>query len=80
LERIKIFHTTTHGINRVFERGLSLEAMKNVVNYHDKKQQQCRGKHKGHVYKFEKTEDSKTLVVIAEIKKTEAWLISGWLK
>ena len=54
--------------------------MKDVVNYHDKKQQQCRGKHKGHVYKFEKTVDIKTLVVIAEINKTEAWLISGWFK
>jgi len=50
------------------------------VNYPDKKQQQHKGKHNGFVNKFEKTVDGKTLVVIAETKKTEAWLISGWFK
>ena len=77
--RITTWHTTAHGLNRVFQRGLVLDDMKAVVNSPDRKQQQRKGRHGGFVYLFEKEVDSKTLSVVAEIKKSEAWLISGWL-
>jgi len=50
--------------------------MEDVVNYHDKKIQQYKGNHGGFVYRFEKTVNGRKLAVIAEVKKTEAWLIS----
>lgn len=52
--------------------------MQDVVKYPDKKNQQIRGSNGGFVYKFSKTIDGKTLVVIAEVKKSECWLISGF--
>ncbi len=54
--------------------------MKDVIKYHDKKTQQYRGKHGGSVYRFSKKIDGKTFDVIAEIKKSDAWLISAWLR
>lgn len=62
--------------NRRNERGVSIQAMKDVVNYHDKVKQQYKGKHGRIVHRFSKTVDHKTLIVIAEVKKTEAWLVS----
>ena len=50
--------------------------MKDVVNYHDKKTQQYRGNHGGFVYRFEKMVDGKKLIIVAEVKKSEAWLVS----
>lgn len=50
--------------------------MKDVINYHEKKVQQYKGNHGGFVYRFEKTVDGKTLIVVAEVKKAEAWLVS----
>lgn len=52
--------------------------MKDVVNYHQSKTQQYRGNHGGFVYKFKKTVDGKTLAVVAEVKKGECWLMSGF--
>jgi hypothetical protein len=52
--------------------------MKAVVNEHTHKQNQYRGHHGGIVMKFRKVADGQSLVVIAEVKKNEAWIISGW--
>ena len=54
--------------------------MKAVVNYPEGKRQQYRGLNGGFVCKFSKTVDSKTLVVIAEVKKSECWLISAFFQ
>lgn len=50
--------------------------MKAVVNYPEKMTQQYRGKHGGMVYRFSKSAGPRELVVIAEVKKSEAWLVS----
>lgn len=55
-----------------------LDEMKSVIHYHDHKEQQYRGNHGGFVYRFEKTVDSKRLVVVAEIWKSEAWILTGF--
>ena len=63
---------------RARERALNFEEMRQVVNYHDKKRQQSRGAHGGFIYKYEKSADGVNLVVVAESKKNEHWLITGW--
>jgi len=78
LERIKTFYDSTHASNRRKERAVSLEAMKDVVNYHDKRKQQFRGEHGGMVYRFSKTAAEKELVDVAEVRKHECWLISAF--
>jgi hypothetical protein len=60
------------------ERGFSLEQLKSVVNYPDKKSKECKGANGGVVYKFEKEMNGETVVAIAEVKNTDCWLMSGW--
>jgi hypothetical protein len=78
LERISKFYDTTHAAIRRNERAVSVQSMKDVVNYHDAKTQQYRGRHGGFVYKFSKTAGGTTLIVVAEVKKHECWLMSAW--
>jgi hypothetical protein len=78
VERIKTFYDTRHAGNRRNERGVSLQSMRDVVNYPDAKRQQYQGEHGGFVYKFSKRVGTGTRVVIAEVKKHECWLISAW--
>jgi len=78
LERVENFHVSTHGGIRARERELSIEDMKAIINSHDHKCQLRRGGHGGFVYKFTKAMLSKNMVVIAEVKKKDAWIVSGW--
>lgn len=78
--QIKTFYDTTHARIRRAERSLSVQAMKDVVNYSDKRMQQYRGTNGGFVYRFSKTAGGKAIVVIAEVKGDKCWLISGWKK
>ena len=78
LERVTTFHDSAHAENRRIERGISMQAMKDVINYPDRRKQQYPGEHGGMVYRCCKRDGTKELVVIAEIKKSEAWLISGF--
>ena len=80
MQRVKKFHETRHVFQRAAERGLSIDDMKQIVNYHDSKVQQTKGGHGGMVYRLKKTVDKKTHIVIAEIKKDECWLVSGWVQ
>jgi len=75
---VKKFHFSGHAVRRVAERNLSKQQIKDVVHYHDKKQQKCRGEHGGFLYRFEKSLEGKCLVVVAEIKKTEAWIVTSY--
>ena len=52
--------------------------MMDVVKNHQSKTQQYRGNHGGVVFKFIRSVDGKTLVVVAEVKKGECWLMSGF--
>jgi len=72
------FHQTKHQALRVSERDLSLEDMKNVVGYPDGDEFLRKGLHGGRVCKFRKTVAGKTLVVVAEIKGKECWLLTGF--
>jgi hypothetical protein len=76
---IKDFHDSYHAQIKRNERDVpSIQAMKDVVNYHDRKTQQYRGRHGGFVYKFFKKVDNQEIVVVAEIKKHECWLMTVW--
>ena len=75
---IKDFHVTAHVLLRIAERGLSLEQLKVVVNYPERKRQRYKGDNGGFVYKFEKEIDGEVIVATAEVKTSDCWLISGW--
>lgn len=74
----KTFHLTSHLKRRVEQRELSVDPIKDVINYPDHKHQQRRGEHGGFVYLFEKTVEGKTLLVCAELKKSECWIITAY--
>jgi hypothetical protein len=44
------FYTTAHGVKRIFERGLSLQDLQNVVNYAERRLKQYNGSNGGIVY------------------------------
>lgn len=73
-----VFHDTTHAGTRRQERQLSFEQMKNTVCQHQRRIQHQRGEHGGFVYEFHQRAAGKTLVVIAELKRQECWLITGY--
>jgi hypothetical protein len=76
--KISVFHDTFHAKQRSGERAISLEAMKDVVKYPTQREQQWRGPNGGFVYKFTKRTGRDTLVVVAEVKKSECWLITAF--
>jgi hypothetical protein len=76
---IKNFYITTHMLQRIAERGLSLAELKMVVNNPDRQRQQYKGDNGGFVYKFEKEINGEKIVAIAEVKASDCWLISGWI-
>ena len=78
VEKPAVFHDTTHADRRRTERALTIEQLKSVVLNHDRKTQHRRGEHGGFVYEFTKRIQGRNLVVIAELKKHECWLITGW--
>lgn len=73
------FHCTRHFYQRLEERDLSYQSCQDAINYPDS-HEHIPGKplHKGKIKRFKKTVDGKTLVVIAEIKRTEAWLVTAY--
>jgi hypothetical protein len=73
-----VFHDTTHAGTRRQERQLSVEQMKGAVCQHERRVQHRRGEHGGFVYEFRQRVVERTLVVVAEIKKHECWLITGY--
>ena len=52
--------------------------MKNVVGYPDAEEFLRKGIHGGRVFKLRKTVAGRTLVVVAEIKGKECWLLTGF--
>jgi hypothetical protein len=73
------FHATRHQSLRVDERNLSLENMKNVVRYPDNTQRQRPGNHGGVISRYTKTVEDETLVVVAEVKGNDCWLLTGFV-
>lgn len=52
--------------------------MRQTVCDHERRVQYERGMHGGFIYEFHKMVAGKKLVVIAEVKKQECWLITGY--
>jgi hypothetical protein len=75
---ITSFDFSTHAKRRIAERRLSPEQMKDVVKYPDHKQSQYRGEHGGVVYRFAKTLGGRRLTVVAETKKEQCWILTGF--
>jgi hypothetical protein len=62
-------------------RELSDENVKLVIYYHDKKTRIDRpSKNGGRVFLFQKQVDGNSLLVVAEIKDSECWLITSYEK
>jgi hypothetical protein len=60
-------------------RNLSVENVKNVVNYPERETKVNRpGRHGGKVRTFEKTVGGVTLKVVAEIKGLDCWLMTAY--
>jgi hypothetical protein len=72
------FHNTRHLIVRLEERGLSLEALRNVVNCPDSQKHQGTGQHGGKLFLFSKTVDGQKLCCVAELKRKECWIVTGY--
>jgi hypothetical protein len=72
------FNCSTHAKRRIEERGLSLDEMKNVLKYPDSKRWQYRGEHGGVVFRFAKAAGGRKLTVVAEVKKSDCWILTGY--
>ncbi len=77
---VKKLHFTAHAKQRQSERELSEQKIRDVVNYPDIKKQVKRGSEGGFIYKFTKTIEDKVLVVVAEVRKDTAWILTGYEK
>jgi hypothetical protein len=73
-----VFHFTAHAQQRIEERGLSVEALKDVIKYHDHKQKQYAGEHGGTVFRFSKAVAHAKLTAVAEIKRNDCWILTGF--
>ena len=71
------FHISKHFALRVAERGLSIEHIKNVVNYSREAEDLNVGKNGGKLKKFRKS-NGRTIIVIAEIKNQDCWLATAY--
>jgi hypothetical protein len=80
--QIKNWITTVHGAQRYDEREISIEIAKSIILNPTWKTQQDRGEHGGFQYRFEKMiwtgQKMERLRVVAEIKKENCWLITGY--
>lgn len=75
-----ILHFQLHYMQRQSQRGFADDDCQLVVNSPEKKFAQGYGQHGGIKYRFEKTIRSRKLVVIAEILKNDAYLITAFFK
>jgi hypothetical protein len=73
-----VFHDTTHADKRRAERGLTVTEMQDVVRNPSRRVQHRRGEHGGFVSEFTRRSGGQTVTVIAEVKRHECWLITGW--
>lgn len=73
------FHISRHMALRMTERGVSLEHAKNVVHYGDAQDKpNQKGLNGGKVKIFSKTDCGKKLVVVAELKNNDCWLMTSY--
>ena len=74
------FHDTTHVETRCFERGFTLAQAIETVTHPARilKHPPRRGNHGGLIWLFFHAYGRRVLVVVAEIKNNECWLITGY--
>ena len=65
-----------HFQKRLAERGISLEDCMAVVRTPDMRVRQYQGENGGVVFRLAKDINNKKLVVVAEIRKNDVWLIT----
>ena len=67
-------------MQRMAQRGFTDKQVQLVVNAPERKIAQSAGVRGGTVYRMQKTVDGKKLVVVAEIIKNDAYLITAFFK
>lgn len=72
------FLGTAHFERRARERGITVGQAMEVVIAPDKKRQKCRGEKGGFVYEFRRKLGDVELCIIAEVKKEDCWLMTGY--
>jgi hypothetical protein len=72
------YFVTPHMLRRIRERRLNLDNVKAVIRSPNRVKDQGRGKHGGIKRKYWKTAGDHTMVVVAEIKGNDCWLITGF--
>ena len=74
------FHDTAHAEKRALERGFTLEQAVLTVNEPASiiKIPPRRGNHGGMMWLFFRPFESRVLVIVAEIKLHECWIITGY--
>jgi hypothetical protein len=74
------FHDTIHVEKRSLERGFTVAQVLETVTHPSRilKVPPRRGNHGGLIWLFFRAYGSTVLVVVAEIKKNECWLITGF--
>jgi len=74
------FHDTAHLEKRARERGFSVEQAKVTVNDASSilKTPIRKGNHGGLIQLFFRAFESRILVVVAEVKQNECWIITGY--
>ena len=74
------FRDTSHVEKRARERGFTIEQAMLTIDEPDSilKTPPRRGNHGGMLWLFFRTFGSKTLVVVAEVKSHECWIITGY--
>lgn len=74
----KKFHVTAHLLDRIEQRCISLDTIKDVVRAPEHRiEQHSHGRHGGIVYCFYKSCGTQRIKVVAEVsKKQHVWLMS----
>jgi hypothetical protein len=74
------FHDTSHAETRARQRGFTLEQAMLTIDAPDSilKTPPRRGNHGGMLWLFSRRFEGRTLVIVAEIKLNECWIITGY--
>jgi hypothetical protein len=74
------FHDTAHIEKRARERGFSVQEAMLTINEpaSNYKTPPRKGNHGGFIWLFSRAFDGRILVVVAEVKANECWIITGY--
>ncbi len=73
-------HDTSHAENRARDRGFTIEQATLTINEPTSilKTPPRKGNHGGFIWLFLRAFESRILVVVAEVKANECWIITGY--